>query len=225
MPIRLAVVEDDPAQMKAHLDDIIADVGFSCIGSYGSGEELLAHLRPGQCDVAVVDLQLPGKSGIETIREIKRWNPAPQCVLMTVINDSEAIFSALKAGADGYLLKRNDPSHFLDRIRTLVAGDFPMSPAVSRRVLEYFRLPPPTELPLETLSEAERQVLELLAAGLANKEIAQQRNPEVSTVRTQLSTIYRKLQARGRTDAVRKATEAGLGGKARKNSVPPNSHG
>ena len=217
MPIRLALLEDAPTQRAVYLKDIADDSDFECVGSYGSADELLSNLRPGQCDVAIIDLQLPGKSGIETIRALKRWSPAPRCVLMTVINDSEAIFGALKAGADGYLLKRDDPSHFLDRIRSLLAGDAPMSPAVSRRVLEYFRLPPPEEFPLETLSEAEREVLQLLAQGLANKEIAQQRNSEVSTVRTQLSTIYRKLQARGRTEAVRKATEAGLGRKSSKN--------
>ena len=129
--------------------------------------------------------------------------PVPRCIVLTVLADSTTLFEALRAGADGYLLKRGDPVGLLVRLGELLAGDVPLSPAIARRILDHFREGiVPATLPADPMTTSEREVLGLLAQGYANQEIADRRRVALTTVRTQLTAIYQKLHVRSRTEAV-----------------------
>ena len=202
MATRIVILEDADIQREEYRRSIATNPAFSCVGSYRTTEELVASLRPGECDVAILDLQLSGKSGVEAVRVLKGWTPAPLCIVLTVILDSSAIFEAFRAGADGYLLKSDDPRQFGERLSAIMAGELPVSAAVYRRILEHFRPVTTNESGLELLTDAERDVLELLASGYSNKEIAERRGCKVPTIRTQLTSIYQKLRVNSRTEAV-----------------------
>jgi DNA-binding NarL/FixJ family response regulator len=208
-PIRVALVEDD-SRIRASLISLfeLAE-GYRCVNAFGSTEETLAGSVADIADVVLMDINLPGRSGIECVAELKRRNPALLVVMLTVYEDADKIFAALRAGASGYLLKRTPPAELLEAIREAVDGGSPMSSLIARKVVASFQDPTgprPTAaaapLPLPTLTPREREILNALAKGLLYKEIADQLGIGTTTVRTHLRSIYDKLQVQTRTEAV-----------------------
>jgi DNA-binding NarL/FixJ family response regulator len=207
-PIRVALVEDD-ARIRASLISLfeLAD-GYRCVNAFGSAEDALAGSAADIADVVLMDINLPGRSGIECVSELKRRNPALLLVMLTVYEDADKIFAALRAGASGYLLKRTPPAELLEAIRDVVEGGSPMSSLVARKVVASFqeaarpRSASPVASPMPSLTPREREILDALSKGLLYKEIADRLGIGTTTVRTHLRNIYDKLQVQTRTEAV-----------------------
>lgn len=207
-PIRVALVEDD-SRIRASLIALfeLAE-GYRCVNAFASSEEALAGAVADIADVVLMDINLPGRSGIECVAELKRRNPALLVIMLTVYEDADKIFAALRAGASGYLLKRTPPAELLEAIRDVTDGGSPMSSLIARKVVASFReaatprVSPALATPLPSLTPREREILDALAKGLLYKEIAERLGIGTTTVRTHLRSIYDKLQVQTRTEAV-----------------------
>ncbi len=203
MPTRIAIVEDD-TQTRANLERLIrATPGFECAGAYPSGEAALEGLGRRPPDVVLMDINLPGMSGVECTRQLKTLFPRVEIVMLTVYDDSDRIFQALQMGASGYLLKRATADEIVEAIQTVVRGGAPMSSYIARKVVHSFRHPGPARAS-EGLSKRETDVLAYVAQGYTNKEIAHTLGLSVETVRAYLKTIYTKLHVHSRTQAAMK---------------------
>ncbi len=202
--VRVALVEDDPAVRSGlHLLLDNSD-SCQCVGAFASGEEALEGLPALKPDVVLMDINLPGMSGIDCIRRLKSSNPALQIMMLTVFEDHDRIFQSLSAGASGYLLKQTPPAKLLEAIKELHQGGSPMSTQIARRVVEAFRKPAPSQDNSSGLSPREREIIALLAKGYLYKEIADQLRLSVETIRTHVHNTYEKLHVRTRTEAVMK---------------------
>jgi len=200
-PVRVALVEDD-SQVREGLRHLIeSSGGCVCVGAYGSGEEALDKATGAKPDVVLMDINLPGISGIECIRALKERAPQLQIMMLTVFEDYDRIFCSLTAGASGYLLKQTPPAKLLEAILELRQGGSPMSMQIARRVVEAFQK---TENTASVLSPREKEIIALLAKGFLYKEIASQLTLSVETIRTHIHNIYEKLHVRTRTEAVMK---------------------
>jgi DNA-binding NarL/FixJ family response regulator len=200
--ISVAIVEDS-AGIRRSLELLLNESpGFRCAGAYGSAEDALRLLPRNPPDVVLMDIHLPNRSGIECTARLKQILPAVQVVMITVYTDTDKVFKALRAGASGYLLKRSPPDQILQAIVEVKQGGAPMTREIARQVVEAFKAP--TSAPPETseLSRREQEVLESLARGFGNKEIAQSLSITSDTVRYHLKRIYEKLHVRSRTEAV-----------------------
>lgn len=153
-------------------------------------------------DVVLMDIHLPNMSGVECTARLRQLAPSLQILMLTVYEDSETIFKALKAGASGYLLKRTAPAQILEAIADVHRGGAPMTSEIARKVVQSFRAPEPSPPGTEPLTRREEEILELLARGYASKEIAEALSISFDTVRTHLRHIYEKLHVRSRTEAV-----------------------
>lgn len=206
-PIEVAIVEDSPA-IGASLRQVIESTdGLRFVGVWTTAEEALKKIDAFRPHVVLMDINLPGMSGIEATSLLGRHLPDVQVVMVTVYRDHEQIFAALKAGASGYLLKRSSPDEIRDAIRDVCTGGAPMSAEIARRVVEAFHKPPsstPTESEEIHLSPRETETLELICEGLSNKEIADRLDISIETVRMHLKHIYDKLHVRSRTEAAMK---------------------
>src|ERR1035441_9205391 len=203
--IKVAIVDDEPDLRENIAGFVDAAKGIHCVSTYPSGEEALAHLPQDQPDVVLMDINLGGMSGIECVRQLKPRMPAAQIVMLTVFEDTDKIFSALAAGASGYLLKRLAPAKLLEAIREVHEGGSPMSAPIARKVV--LSLQPALAAPgAETvgLSPREREVLDGLAEGQAYKQIADKLGVSIHTVRNYIRRIYEKLHVCSRTEAVAK---------------------
>ena len=213
MPTTISIVEDND-KLRGTLAKVIGRAeGFRCVSDYGSAEDALADLPKIKPDVVLMDINLPGMNGVECVRKLKALLPQMQVMMLTVYKDTENIFNALAAGANGYLLKRTPSKELIEGIREMVRGGSPMTTHIARLVVQSFQkpvaAPPPAGSPapagnLSELSEREQQVLDLLAQGLIYKEIADKLNIGYETVHTYIRRIYEKLQVRTRTEAVAK---------------------
>ncbi|HEY4415874.1 MAG TPA: response regulator transcription factor [Verrucomicrobiae bacterium] len=197
----VGIVEDD-AVLRSTLKRLVGEAeGFRCVATCATGEEAVQKLPALEPQVVLMDLNLPQMSGVECIRRLKELQPTLQIIVLTVYEDSEHIFRALKAGASGYLLKRSEPEEVLDAIKNAREGGAPMSSQIARRVVYSFH-----ELAQDradiNLTEREKEILSFLSKGFANKEIADKMNISVPTVRTHLRHIYEKLHVRSRTEAI-----------------------
>jgi DNA-binding NarL/FixJ family response regulator len=200
----VAVVEDDP-RLRRQLLQILENIpDLQCVGAYTSGEEALQKIPPANPDVVLMDIQLPRMSGIQCVTELKRNSPQMQFIMVTVYEDSERIFKALKAGASGYLVKSAPPEQLVEAIRDVFAGGSPMSSHIARKVVQHFHLLGPAPEEANNLSPRETQVLSLLASGYLYKEIGSQLNIGVETVRTYVKSICLKMHVRSRIEAVAK---------------------
>ena len=208
--IRVAIIEDQ-AEMRDGLAALInASEGFLCAHRFGSMEEALARLENDAADVALVDIGLPGMSGIEGMRLLRERFPRLQVLMLTIYGDDQRIFEAMCAGACGYLLKKTPPERLLESVREVAAGGAPMSPEIARRVVELFRrFRPPAQAPCN-LSPQEMRLLKLLGEGHHYKTAAAQMNISVHTVRFHMRSIYEKLQVHSKSEAVAKAFREGL---------------
>jgi DNA-binding NarL/FixJ family response regulator len=202
--INLAVVEDI-TEIREGLKFLLNQAqGLSCPRVYASAEDALEGLLQHPPDVVVMDISLPGMSGIECMRQVKLVRPDVQFLMFTVYEDTEQIFLALSSGANGYLLKNASPDKIVEAIRELHAGGAPMSAAIARKVVGSFR--PVVSAPDNSgLSAREREVLDCLAKGLLYKEIGDQLGISTGTVRQHIHHIYRKLHVQNRTEALNKA--------------------
>jgi DNA-binding NarL/FixJ family response regulator len=197
----IAVVEDNNefrASLARYLDHV---PGFRCVCVCSTAEEALQQIPKLQPDVVLMDIHLPRLSGVDCTRRLKELCPKIQILILTVYEDNERIFGALKAGAGGYLLKRADPADILRAIQDVKQGGAPMSSPIARRVVQSFRQDAGVPK-VEGLSEREEEILEELARGYSTKEIADRLSVSVNTIRTHLQHIYGKLHVRSRTEAV-----------------------
>jgi len=200
--ITVIVVEDD-----ASVRDILkvwlrqAD-GFVCAGDFPDVESAMPQIAQRKPDVVLVDINLPGISGIECVRQLKPRIPGTQFVMLTVYEDSNHIFDALSAGATGYLLKRTSREALIDALREVNAGGSPMSGNIARKVVQSLHQPLPKIRPADQLSKRENEVLALLAQGYLYKEIADTLGIGCQTVNTYIRRIYEKLHVHSRSQAV-----------------------
>ena len=207
MPISISIVEDND-KLRGTLAKVIGRTeGFRFVSDYASAEDALAQLPAAKPDVVLMDINLPGINGVECVRKLKPLLPKTQVMMLTVYEDTENIFNALAAGANGYMLKRTPTKELIEAIREMQRGGSPMTTHIARLVVQSFQKPAAPASSggdLAELSEREQQVLDLLAQGLIYKEIAEKLNIGYETVHTYIRRIYEKLQVRTRTEAVAK---------------------
>ena len=201
MPV--AVVEDQPRIRDGLRFLIDASAEYRCAGAFGSVEEALAGL--GEADVVLMDLGLPGRSGIEGIRILKERRPALALVALTVYDDDERIFQALCAGASGYLLKKTPPDRLLDALRDAATGGAVMSPEIAARVIALFKEHRPPETVDYRLTPHELRILKLLGDGHSYKTVAAELGSSINTIGFHMRSIYTKLQVHSKSEAVAKA--------------------
>jgi DNA-binding NarL/FixJ family response regulator len=214
-PIRIALVEDD-AGLRETLGQIFGSApDFRLVAACRDGEAALRELPSLAPEVVLMDIHLPGMSGIECVRRLKTLVPRLRVVMVTVYEDSDTLFQSLAAGADGYLLKRSTRVRLLDAVREIAGGGAPISPQMARRMVEYFhqlkgQAPGRTAasaaaaVDLQELTAREHEVLAWLAQGLAPKEVAAEMGISWETVRNHTSNIYAKLHVHSRTEAILK---------------------
>jgi DNA-binding NarL/FixJ family response regulator len=183
---------------------------FDVVGEAGGGEEAVAMAAELQPDIVVMDLQMPGVNGIDATRNITTTSPHVAVLVLTMFDDDNSVFTAMRAGARGYVLKGAGDQEIVRAIRAVGNGEAIFGPAIARRVLGYFSSPVPAPA-FPELTAREREVLNLVAAGRNNQEIARQLSVSVKTVRNHLSNIFSKLQVADRAQAILRAREAGLG--------------
>jgi DNA-binding NarL/FixJ family response regulator len=204
MAIVVSIVEDDPQARKILAGWVNRATGFRLAGEWGDAESALRGLPPKKPDVVLMDINLPGISGVEAVKRLKAELPTTQFVMVTVYEDADHIYSALAAGATGYLLKQTPREELLAALEEVHRGGSPMTSNIARKVVQSFS---PSSAPVadgEGLSPREQEVLELLARGYLYKEIADRLNISVPTVNTYVRRIYEKLHVRSRGQAVAK---------------------
>ncbi|HWX22036.1 MAG TPA: response regulator transcription factor [Candidatus Binatia bacterium] len=203
-PITVAVVEDD-AQVRQSLADILRrGPGVVCVGEHGNAEEAVREIPRTKPKVALMDINLPGMSGVDCVRRLSELAPQTQVVMLTVYDNTEAIFKSLAAGAGGYLLKPIGAAQLLSAVRDVYAGGVPMTSDIARKVLQTFKEPAPSNGETENLSPREQEVLNFLAKGYLYKEIADQLTISYGSVHTYIERIFKKLHVRSRGQAVAK---------------------
>ncbi len=201
--IKVAIVEDSAGVRENWARLINAAPGFRCVGLFGSGEAALKALPQLRPDVVLMDINLPGISGIECTARLKTLLPETQILMVTVHGDNERVFAALQAGASGYLLKRTRADELLEAISEVMRGGAPMTGEIARMVIASFRRPAPAA-DAARLTPREEEILVLLTQGYSNKEIADRLSVSFDTVRTHLRHVYEKLHVRSRTEAATK---------------------
>jgi RNA polymerase sigma factor (sigma-70 family) len=213
----VALVEDDMGVRRSLRSLLASEPGLACTCSCATGEEAVRKIPDAGVDVVVMDIKLPGMSGIECARRLKERCPALAILMLTVYDETDLIFDALRAGAGGYLLKRAVTTELVHAIKDVLEGGAPMTAPVARRVVDYFhesqesQESPESRRPaaapaaaVDRLTEREQEIVEHLSRGYSNREIAEAFGISVPTVRTHLRSIYAKLHVRSRTQAALK---------------------
>jgi DNA-binding NarL/FixJ family response regulator len=198
------VVEDDRGLREQLTKILVTAPDIACVGAYASAEIALPAIKEKVPNVVLMDIKLPGMSGIQCVAEIKKSFPAMYVIMVTAYEESERIFHALKAGANGYIIKSDSPDQLLDAIRDVHKGGGPMSIPIARKVIQHFHQIGASPKETENLSPRELEVLELLAQGFIYKEIGENLKIGVTTVRTYVQNICHKMHVRSRLEAVAK---------------------
>ena len=199
----VVIVEDDRGFREEIVQILQTAADINCVGAFASAEEALPQILEKRPDVVLMDIKLPGMSGIQCVSEIKKVAPDMQIIMVTIYEDTERIVSALKAGAAGYLVKSNS-SKLLNAIRDVHKGGAPISSHIAIKIVKYFHLIGLSPKESDNLSHREREVLDLLSLGLMYKEIADKLNIGLETVRTHVKNICHKMHVRSRVEAVAK---------------------
>jgi DNA-binding NarL/FixJ family response regulator len=201
---RVAIVEDNKTTREGLEKIINLSSEYRCVCTCASAEDALRLLPQHRPEIVLMDIQLPSMSGVECVARLKVLLPTTLVIMVTVYEDPDRIFRALRAGATGYLLKRSAPEQVLDALRDAQQGGAPMSSEIARKVVGYFRNQETTRASVENLSEREREVLDLVAHGFSNKEIADRLKITTEAIRWHLKHIYHKLHVHSRTEAALK---------------------
>jgi len=209
-PIHVAIVEDQERTREGLALLIDGTEGLATVGRFGSMEAALEGLSGKSCDVALLDIGLPGMSGIEGVRRLKAIVPAIQILMLTVFADNDHVFEAICAGASGYLLKDTPPERLVAAIRELHEGGAPMSPEIARKVVTMFSTIAPRPAEDLELSKRERELLVLLADGHSYKTAAKSLSISLDTVRFHIRNVYEKLHVHSKSEAVLYALRRGL---------------
>jgi len=201
--LRIGIVEDND-RLRADFARVIDEAAdMACVAAFATAEDALNAWRTGLPDVLLVDIHLPGMNGIEFVRRMRANGAVAHMVMLTTFDDANSVFESLKAGANGYVLKRAALADLRDAIRDVASGGAPMTGAIARKVVQFFgqRAPAPE---VETLSDREREVLVALSQGQQYKEIAASLDISINTVRNYIRAIYDKLHVNTRLEAVNK---------------------
>jgi len=203
-PISVSIVEDDVWLRKDLAREISAASGFCCLSSFATAEDALKKLPAESPDVVIMDINLPGLNGIECVRRLKEISPEMCVLMLTVYEESDLIFDALRAGASGYLLKRTKSAELLEAIADAHQGGSPMTSSVARQVVKFFARPPVSGAEVDGLSARECEILNLLVKGYAYKSVADELSISVNTVRMFIRRIYKKMHVHSRGEATAK---------------------
>jgi DNA-binding NarL/FixJ family response regulator len=206
-PIKVAIVEDLDEVREGLASFINFDPELKVTGSFANGEDAVAALPDNPPDIAIVDIHLPGITGIECIEAVKEKCPGTQFMMFTVYENDDKVFEALKAGASGYLLKKTPPASIIESLKDLYQGGSPMSSNIARKLVSSYQGREKNS-PTLLLSPRENEIVELLAKGLLYKEIADHLNIVTGTVRQHIHKIYEKLHVQNRTEAINKVQSA-----------------
>ena len=202
--IKVGIVEDNKTVREGFATLLNRTPGFQCVCACGTVAEALRAIPKAQPDVVLMDIQLPDATGVECTAKIKEQMRAVHIVIVTVYEDGERIFQALRAGACGYLLKRAQPEKVIAAVKEAHEGGVPMTPEIARKVIGTFRQQAAAASQVDDLSDREREVLELVMHGLGNKAIADRLSLSIAAVKWHLQHIYEKLHVHSRTEAALK---------------------
>lgn len=202
MRIKVSIVEDNRGTRESLSELLGRAEALRCVGAHPTGEEALRAVPAEQPDVVLMDINLPGMSGIECVRRLKELLPKTQVLMLTTYEESDLIFDSLRKGASGYLLKNIPPSELIQAVEQVHAGGAPMSMQIARKVVNHFHQIKQLDAKAEQLTKREHEILALLAKGFLYKEIADQLGITLSTVRAHLHAVYEKLHVQSRTQAV-----------------------
>jgi DNA-binding NarL/FixJ family response regulator len=200
-PVRVFLLDDHEVVRRGLRDLLEAAGGLEVVGEAGTADEALRRIPPTRPDVAIVDVRLPDGNGVDVCREIRSAHPEVQCLILTSFSDDEALFQAIMAGAAGYLLKQIRGTDLVDAVRRVAEGQSLLDPAVTARVLDRLRTPPADDERLARLTDQERRILDLIAEGLTNRQIAQRIHLAEKTVKNYVSNLLAKLGMERRTQA------------------------
>jgi DNA-binding NarL/FixJ family response regulator len=204
MNISIAIVEDlDEVRQGLH-DFIVLKPEFYVVGTYKTAEGAIQEVPLLKPDIVIMDINLPGVSGIECIKQLKSKVPHTQFMMFTVYENDENVFEALKAGATGYLLKNTEMAQIAEALKDLYNGGSPMSVTIARKLVSVFQNQRQENASTSMLSNRENEILQLLSKGLLYKEISDKLSISVNTVRQHIHNIYEKLQVQNRTEAINK---------------------
>jgi DNA-binding NarL/FixJ family response regulator len=202
--IRVSIYEDNTG-LREVISNIIANTsGFELVGAYSNCLDIIANTRINLPDVILMDIDMPGKTGIEGVQEIKPLFPKVEVIMNTVFEDDDRLFKALQAGATGYLLKKSSLSALLESIKEVYSGGAPMSPVIARKVLRLPFADGKSNAEINNLSDREIEILKLLSKGLSYKMVAAELFISIDTVRTYVKRIYEKLHVHSVTEAIHK---------------------
>ena len=206
MSIRVCILEDDKIVRDGMAELVNQSDECFLVGTYETAEELMKQFNIINPDVVLVDIRLPGRSGIDCIRELKSRYPEikTQFLVCSVYKDNENIFDALCAGATGYIVKSDGMKHLIESIKEIHRGESPMSGVIARQVIAAFQNRKTKDEYLQLLTEREREILDFLSRGHRYKEISSRLSVSLETIRTHIHNIYEKLQVSSRTDALNK---------------------
>ena len=212
MTLRI-VIADDHGIVRDGLGALLsAHGGYDLVGTAATGPEAVRAAVTLHPDVLVMDIQMPGRTGIEATREIARVAPGVAVLMLTMFDDDESVFAAMRAGARGYVLKGAAPDNVIRAIAAVAAGEAIFGPGIARRALAYLSRPHPEQAAFPQLTPREREVLNLIAGGLGNAVIAARLGLAPATVGNHITSIFAKLQVTTRAEAIIQARSAGLGG-------------
>lgn len=201
--INICIVDDQKLILDTIASIIEQSSDIDVLATFSNGEAFIEEYNSYKPDLTLIDIDLPGMSGIEAIFTIKSSYPRAKFLVLTVYNDDEKVFKALKAGAGGYLLKKDSFDYLVENIRGINEGGAPMSPEIAKKVIEYFRNDNSSVI-LNKLTEKEKVVLQMLVDGFLYKEIADKLNVTIDAIKKHTHNIYEKLQVRTRSEAIKK---------------------
>jgi DNA-binding NarL/FixJ family response regulator len=199
--IRVFLLDDHEVVRRGLRELLESEDDIEVVGEAGNAEEAINRIPPTRPDVAVLDVRLPDGNGVEVCREVRSTHPEIQCLILTSFADDEALFQSIMAGAAGYVLKQIKGTDLVDAVRRVSEGQSLLDPAVTARVLERLRTPPETDERLARLTEQERKILDLIADGLTNRQIAERVHLAEKTVKNYVSNLLTKLGMERRTQA------------------------